>query len=183
MDFFSSLMVRAYSRMTMPQFIRLKLWKSCSGSMRHSFSHMDWPSQCADLNPTENLLGWDGEDAEVWLSHHQYKILVKIECNSGLEYVLRHCINVSKRCHGERELYSKLKVAQRNIRVCVRQRVSKHFTETGGPDGGILCVREELTSTKTQNVHMVSSLAANEDTQWRHHSFHCALILLYILTL
>ena len=35
--FFSSLMARAYSKMTMPGFIGLKLWKSGSGSMRHHF--------------------------------------------------------------------------------------------------------------------------------------------------
>ena len=34
---FSSLMARAYSKMTMPGFIWLKLWKSGSGSTRHHF--------------------------------------------------------------------------------------------------------------------------------------------------
>ena len=50
---FSSLVAWEYCEMTMPRFIRLKLWKSGSGV------------------------------AAAQLSRHQYKILVKNECSSG----------------------------------------------------------------------------------------------------
>ena len=68
---FSSLMAKAYSKMTMPPFIRLKLWKSGSGSMRHHF-HTWIGHRSPDLKPTDNL--WDVKTyAVVRLSHYQHK--------------------------------------------------------------------------------------------------------------
>ncbi len=84
---YSSLMARAYSKTTMPEFIRLKLGKSGSGSMRHHF-HTWIGHQCpeSDLNPIENL--WDVLEKTlpvVRLSHHQYKIYAKNVCHSRQE--------------------------------------------------------------------------------------------------
>ncbi len=71
---FSSLMTRTCSKMTMPGFIGLKLWKSGSGRMRHHFhtciGHLGVQSKT--LTPL-SIFGM------CWrrLLHHQYKILVK----------------------------------------------------------------------------------------------------------
>ena len=48
---FPFLMARAYSKMTMPGFTGLKLWKSGSGSMRYLRHYHTW------INPIDNL--WD----------------------------------------------------------------------------------------------------------------------------
>ena len=53
--FFSSLIAWAYSRMTMPGLIGLKLWNSGSG--RHHFHTWIGHHRVYTLNPTENL--WD----------------------------------------------------------------------------------------------------------------------------
>lgn len=53
---FFPLMERAYFRITMTGLIRLKLWKSGSGSMRHHL-YTDWTSQGSVHNPIGNL--WD----------------------------------------------------------------------------------------------------------------------------
>ncbi len=74
--FFSSLKARAYSKMTMPVFIGLKLWKSGSGSMRHHFhtwiGHHRVQSQT--LTPLRIFgMCWRRLCTAVRLSHHQYK--------------------------------------------------------------------------------------------------------------
>ena len=54
LGFFLTLLAWAYSKMKMPGFIRLKTWKSGSGSMRHQF-HTWMRTMSPDLNPNENL--------------------------------------------------------------------------------------------------------------------------------
>ncbi len=73
-----SLMARTYSKMTMPGFIGLKLWKSGSGSMRRHFH--TWTDhhrvQSQTLTPSRNFgMCWSRLCAAVRLYHHQYKVL------------------------------------------------------------------------------------------------------------
>ena len=75
---FSSLMARAYSKMTMPGFMGLRLWQSGSGSMRHHFH--TWNDQRRGQTLTLlRVFGmcWRGLYAAVRPSHHQYKISEK----------------------------------------------------------------------------------------------------------
>ncbi len=78
----------AYSNMTIPGFIGLKLWKSASRSMRLHFhtriGHHRVQNQT--LTPLRiSGMCWRRLCTAVRLSHHQYKILAKNECNSGPE--------------------------------------------------------------------------------------------------
>ena len=75
---FSSLVAQAYSKMTMLGFIGLKLWKSGSGSMRHHVDAWIVHQRVQTLTPLR-IFGtwWRRLCTVVWLSHHQYKILVK----------------------------------------------------------------------------------------------------------
>ncbi len=69
---------RAYSKMTMPGFIGLKLWKSGSGSMRHHFHTWIGHHRVQTLTPLRIFgMCWRRLCAAVRLSHHQYKILAK----------------------------------------------------------------------------------------------------------
>ena len=76
--FFSSLMAWAYSKMTMPGFIGAKLWKNGSGSMRDHFHTWIGHHRVQTLTPLRIFgMCWRRLCAVVWLSHYQYKILVK----------------------------------------------------------------------------------------------------------
>ena len=89
---FPSLMAREYSKMTMPGFITLKLWKSGSGSMRHHF-HTWIGHHRVQTSTLLRIFGmcWIRLEAAARLSHHQYKILVKNECNTGRNVWMWHC--------------------------------------------------------------------------------------------
>ena len=74
----------AHSKMTMPGFIGLKLWKSGSGSMRHHFHTWIGHHRVQTLTPLRIFgMCWRRLCAVVWLSHHQYSIIAKNECNTG----------------------------------------------------------------------------------------------------
>lgn len=81
--------VDTYSKMTVPGFNGLKLWKSDSGSISHHF-HTDMPLGCA------------GEDyAGIQLFHHQCNVSVQNYWNCGWKQMLWLYISLSKLCHKE----------------------------------------------------------------------------------
>ena len=74
----------SYSKMTMSGFMGLRLWKSGSGSMRHHFHTWIGHHRVQTLTPLRIFgMCWRRLCTVVRLSHHQYKILVKNECNTG----------------------------------------------------------------------------------------------------
>ena len=88
--------------MTMPGFIRLKLWKRGSRSMRHNFHTRIGHHRVQNLTPLRiSGMCWRRLCTMVPLSHHQYKILVKNECNTGQKYILWPCRSLPKQCHSE----------------------------------------------------------------------------------
>ncbi len=101
---FSSLIAWAYSKLTMPGFIGLKLRKSGSGSMSIHFQtwigHHRAKSQT--LTPLRIFgMCWRRLCAVVRLSHHLPSWRKNV-CSSGREWMLWHCRSLSKWCHGER---------------------------------------------------------------------------------
>ena len=99
---YSSLMAQACSKMTMPGFIGLKLWKSGSGNMRHHFHTWIGHRRVQTLTPLRIFgMYWRRLCTVVRLPYHQYKILVKNYCNPGRKKILWHCRSLSKQCHSE----------------------------------------------------------------------------------
>ena len=86
--YISGFLARAYSKMTMPEFIRVKLWKSGLERMRHQFHRWIGHHRVQPLSPLRIFgMCWRRLCAAVRLSHHHHKILAKNECNSEINAV------------------------------------------------------------------------------------------------
>ena len=72
--FFSSLTAWANSKMTMPRFVKLKLWKSGSGSMRHHFYTWIGHHRVQTLTRLRIFGMCWRSGLSSGFSHHQYKI-------------------------------------------------------------------------------------------------------------